>query len=169
MKNNIYLIGLPMVGKTTIARLLSKELNMKFLDLDLIIEYETKKNIKDIINNKGIKYFRKLETKYLKILNKIKVKNHVISLGGGIVETKKNKKYLNNGIIIYLYKDPNNIIISKDQVEKRPLLKQKTIIDLYKERKDLYNFFKTHTVVTDNKRKEDIVKEIKTIYENINN
>ena len=63
---NIILIGMPASGKSTIGRLLSKKIDYKYFDTDIYLEEKENKKIKEIFLEKGEKYFRDLETKYLK-------------------------------------------------------------------------------------------------------
>ena len=51
------------VGKSTIGRILAKRLKIKFIDVDKIIEKNERKTIKQIFEENGEKYFRKLEKK----------------------------------------------------------------------------------------------------------
>ena len=76
------------VCKSTIGKKLAKNLQRRFVDIDKIIEIKEKKTIKEIFENKGENYFRKIEEKIcLKIL---KFNKKIISLGGG--------SFLNNKI-----------------------------------------------------------------------
>ena len=68
-------------GKSTIGRELSKRLNLKFVDIDKLIEKREKMPIRKIFSTKGEKYFRKLEqSTCLEILKK---SSTIIALGGG--------------------------------------------------------------------------------------
>ena len=62
----IYLIGLPTVGKSRLGKIIAKELKISFYDLDEIITNLNRLSPKEIINNYGEAYFRKLETIALK-------------------------------------------------------------------------------------------------------
>ena len=60
-KKNLVLIGMMGSGKSTIGNIISKKLDLKFIDTDYEIEKYEKISIKKIFDNKGEKYFRKLE------------------------------------------------------------------------------------------------------------
>ena len=51
------------VGKSTIGKKLAKKLKIKFIDIDQIIEKKEKSTIKEIFEDKGEEYFRKIEKK----------------------------------------------------------------------------------------------------------
>ena len=73
MEKSLVLTGMMGVGKTTIGKLLAKDLKVKFIDVDKIIERNEKKSIKRIFEDNGEKYFRKLEEKiHLKSLKEKK-------------------------------------------------------------------------------------------------
>ena len=75
MKKNLVLTGMMGVGKSTIGRSLSKKLNMRFVDLDRLIEKRESSTIKEIFKKKGEKYFRNLERKIA--LKKLKQENSI--------------------------------------------------------------------------------------------
>ena len=63
IKKKIVLVGMMGSGKSTIGELLSKKMNMKFIDLDQKIETIEKQTISQIFKLKGEKYFRAIEVK----------------------------------------------------------------------------------------------------------
>ena len=79
----VVLIGYMASGKTSVGKILAQKLNYRFIDLDDFIEEKEHASIKEIFNNKGEIYFRKVETQYLKELLVLKDENIVLSLGGG--------------------------------------------------------------------------------------
>ena len=140
-KSNIVLIGMAGVGKSTIAKGLSKKLEMPLVDTDSIIEQKENKTISDIFAESGEEYFRKVESQVLREVGKDTGK--IIATGGGIVERKENKFYLKqNGIIVNIVRD-----IEKLDRKNRPL---STGIDavkkLFEKRKDKYIDFSDFTV-----------------------
>lgn len=153
---NIYLIGMPGCGKTTLGKRLARETNYKFIDLDSYIEKKEKKKISDIFKDNGEDYFRELESKaLLSFKNK---DNVIISTGGGIIKNKANKNLM-NGLCVYL-SVPVGILEERTSKSKtvRPLLKTKTIVELYNERKDLYDYFKDIEVL--NVNLDDAISQI---------
>ena len=61
MKKNLVLTGMMGVGKSTLGKILSERLNMKFIDVDKLIEEKESMLINDIFDIKGEKYFREIE------------------------------------------------------------------------------------------------------------
>ena len=59
--NRIILLGYMGAGKTTIGKLLAKELNMPFYDLDWYIENRLRKTIQQIFDERGEDGFRRVE------------------------------------------------------------------------------------------------------------
>ena len=56
MTTNIFMLGMPSSGKSTLGRQLAKELNYDFLDLDKKIEISEGKKISEIFNLEGEEY-----------------------------------------------------------------------------------------------------------------
>lgn len=133
---NIVFIGLPLSGKSKYTKLLSQVIYKKGLDIDQLIEKEAKQSIPEIFNEHGEKYFRDLETKIVHDLYKLQ--NLVISTGGGLVENSNNMDLLKqNGVIVFLNKDPN--LIAKKTIHGRPLLKDANdIIAIAEKRLPMY-------------------------------
>ena len=78
---NLVFLGMMGSGKSSIGNLVSKKLDLPFIDIDNLIVENAGMSISKIFEKKGEVYFRNLEEKItLKTLKKVKV---VISLGGG--------------------------------------------------------------------------------------
>ena len=132
-KENIVLTGMPSSGKTTVGKLLHLD-GFTFFDSDKEIEKECGCSIKELISEKGEKYFRDLETKVLKELS---LKNGcIIATGGGAVLREENIKALKrNGKIFFLDADINRLKTTSD----RPLSNtQNKLKQLYENRIEIY-------------------------------
>ena len=60
---NIVLIGMMGSGKSSIGKILSKKLNLRFIDIDQKIEECEDSKISEIFTKYGEDYFRKIEEK----------------------------------------------------------------------------------------------------------
>lgn len=111
-------------GKTTLAKKISKEYNIEYIDLDEYIENKYSMTISEIFNKFGEEYFRKIESNSLKEINK----NVIISTGGGTPCYHNNMEYMNTtGITIYVYCD-SEILLKRlfNNKNSRPLLSNKS-------------------------------------------
>ena len=120
MNTNIILIGFMGSGKTTVGRELSKELDKPFIDMDEEIEKMENITISEIFKINGEKYFRDIETNFLK---SFKDTDSIISTGGGVILKEENTKLLKQlGKIIFLHADINHILNNLKEDDSRPLL-----------------------------------------------
>ncbi|RBP40247.1 shikimate kinase [Garciella nitratireducens] len=163
MKNKVLLIGMPGSGKTTLSRMLSKILQVPYIDMDDFIESQTGKEISQIFQN-GEHYFRYVETQACNVL--AKKKDLIIAAGGGIVKKPVNLKYFEQDTLILFINRPIEEIIKDIDLSTRPLLKSgmHKLELLYKERYSLYKKFSDYTIenVGDiNKTLEEILKIMK--------
>ncbi|EKB49534.1 shikimate kinase [Cecembia lonarensis] len=119
----IILVGLPGSGKTTFGKLLAKQLNFAFLDLDQVIEQESGLSIGQIFEQDGEGRFRDLESFYLKkVLDGIE--GFVLSTGGGTPCFNENMDLINEkGVSVYLDVSLEEIMrrLGNDTLGKRPM------------------------------------------------
>jgi len=165
-KKNIVLIGMMGSGKSTIGYLLSKTINLEFIDIDKAIEKETGLKIHNIFEKKGEVYFRNLEEKIT--LKFLKSNRKVISLGGGAFLNKNIRKdTLTNNLSFWLNWKSKTIIKRIYKSKKRPLAFYSNENNLKKiiiERSKTYseaNF----KINCENLTKNMIVNQIKNLYE----
>jgi len=148
MKQIIYLTGFMGSGKSTIGPILANTLGWDFYDLDKVIEKKTGKKIRQIFEQDGENFFRKIETETLRELS---VNNKVIiSLGGGTIVSDENIGILkNSGKLIYLKMSSEAAFGRLKHKRDRPALKNdaedfsekelmNTISNLMKARTDYY-------------------------------
>ena len=99
-KNNIVLIGMPGVGKSTVGVILAKVLGYQFVDSDLVIQKEEGKLLKEIIAEVGPEGFIEVENR---INASLEVEHSVIATGGSVVYGKEAMQHLKEiGTIVYL-------------------------------------------------------------------
>ena len=171
MKKNLLLTGMMGVGKSTLGKRLAKKLKLKFIDIDKIIEKKEKKTIKEIFEEKGEGYFRKIEKKIS--LEELRKCNSVIALGGGaFMDSSIRKEAKNLSISFWLDLDLESLLIRLKNVKKRPLLNQDSLEEsvnkIYSERKKIYN--KSDFKIKFNlKNADQIVDRIIKLYENPDN
>lgn len=161
MKNKIVIIGMPGSGKTTIGKLLSEELRLKFIDMDEYIQETTSKTIAELFEQ-GEEYFRDIETKACREL--MKYENILISTGGGVVKKSVNVEILKKDALIIFIDRPVEEILNDVDLSKRPLLKdgKEKVISLYEERYELYKEAADKIVINDSDM-ESVIKKIKEI------
>lgn len=157
----IVLIGFMGSGKSSVGKLLSKKLDMEFVEMDqLILKDSNRESIREIFKKDGENKFRELEKKVAESLaNK---KNAVISTGGGVVINEINIDNLKKaGVIIYLETNFDKVKERLEGVNDRPLFQDKEgAVLLYKKRQPLYNEFAQVTIRTDGFKIEQVVDEI---------
>jgi shikimate kinase len=164
----IILLGYMGCGKSTIAKRLSSATDISVVDLDKSIEDRTQLSVKEIFEQKGEIFFRKLERKILiELLNS--QETLIIALGGGAPCYSKNHELLvgDNIISIYLKGSVNTLV---DRLvanrSKRPLVANKTEDELREfiakhlfERSFYYNQAQ-YKVSIDGKTKDETAEEI---------
>ena len=138
---NLVFLGMVGSGKSTLGKIVSKQLNRKFIDIDQLIEVQEGMTIYDIFQKKGESFFRQLEEKTS--LKNLKRSNSVISLGGGAFINKKiQKEVLKNHISIWLRWDNKNLIKRIKNSRKRPIaiqLNERDLNKLINERSKIYS------------------------------
>ena len=132
-KENIVLTGMPGSGKSTVGRLIHAD-GFEFTDTDAEIEKRAGCTIKELVLEKGEKYFRDLETEVIRDVSKEGCR--IISTGGGAVLRKENVRALKrNGRIFFIDADLKRLTATED----RPFSDtEEKLKRLYNERIDIY-------------------------------
>lgn len=145
-KNNIVLIGMPGVGKSTIGVILAKLLGYQFVDADLVIQEKEGKLLREIIEEVGAEGFIEVENR---INSQIEARHSIIATGGSVVYGAEAMAHLKEiGTILYLklpYEELNRRL--HDIKGRGVVLKDgQTLQDLYEERVPLYEKYADVTV-----------------------
>ena len=145
MTTNIFMLGMPSSGKSTLGRQLAKELNYEFIDLDKKIELAEGKKINEIFNLEGEEYFRKVETEQLKKIDPDS--KLIIATGGGTPISGNNMDFIKeNGISVFLDVKPEKLQerMKNSKKNNRPLynlesdLLMDTLTKTYENRIEVY-------------------------------
>lgn len=160
----VLLVGFMGVGKTTIGKILAKELAVPFIDMDREIVNRIGMPIKDYFELKGESAFREVETDLLAELRSFE---GVISTGGGIATREENIELLKDyPTVIYLHANFSvvNYRINKNKRRARPLAEGDVgeLKKLFHTRKASYEKVATFRQNTNNKPLKKITAEIRS-------
>lgn len=167
----IVLLGYMGSGKSTIAHLLSEKTQIVALDLDKIIEERAGMSIKNIFEQKGEVFFRKLENQIFKELISSE-EEMILSLGGGTPCYANNHELLNgDGVTSFYLKASIETLYSRllSIRDNRPLIAEqeeeemKEYIAKHLFDRSYYYNQATHIVPVDDKSPEEVAVEIKRI------
>ena len=153
---NIILIGMPGCGKSTVAKLLSQELQRPVVDADEEICKAAGCSIPEIFATGGEEAFRKLETQVLWQLGK--ESGRIIATGGGCVTREENYPLLHrNGKIIWLKRQ-----LDKLPSDGRPLSQITKMETMYEARKPMYQYF-ADNIISNNGSPHETVAAIRRL------
>lgn len=157
---NIVLIGMPGVGKSTVGVLLAKETRRSFVDVDVLIQAGEGRTLQDIIDNDGGQAFLAIEQRYLLNLN---LRAHVIATGGSAVYSDAAMAALRStGPAVYL-ELPLELLerrLENQATRGIVIANGQTLGDLYAQRTLLYRKFADWTIDCTGKTQDQIVAAI---------
>ncbi len=161
---NIFLIGPMGAGKTTVGRMLARELKREFYDTDEVIESRTGVDIPWIFDVEGEEGFRQRE---MAMVDELTQKTGVVlATGGSVVIESQNRTHLAaRGLVIYLKTTVDQQLERTEKDKKRPLLLQATdreavLRDIAVNYDELYREIADHIFVTDNRSIRAVVNDI---------
>lgn len=118
---NILLVGPMGAGKTSHGKWLARQLGLRFVDLDALIEQNTGASITDIFDKEGEAGFRRRESQTLASV--LADDKQVLSTGGGAVLSESNRLLMRDrGLVIHLHITPEQQLQRLANDRKRPLL-----------------------------------------------
>ncbi len=161
LKKNVVLIGMPGAGKSTVGVVLAKNLGYSFIDSDLLIQEYAGKLLHNIIEEKGLDGFEKIENK---VNASISTFSSVIATGGSVIYGKEAMAHLKEiGTVVYLslpYEEIEHRL--GDLSERGVAIKEgQTLKSLYDERVPLYEDYADVIVECEGLQIREIVHQIK--------
>ena len=138
---NVFLIGPMGAGKTTVGRLLARDLGLMFLDSDHEIESAANASISWIFDMEGEAGFRRRESRMVARLTERR--EILLATGGGAVLDPGNRNLLTErGIVVYLHVPLDAQLSRKLKDDNRPLLRtgdrEQRIRELHEARHPIY-------------------------------
>lgn len=160
MKDNIVLIGMPGVGKSTVGVILAKMIGYQFTDADLLIQKQEGKLLHEIIAEKGTDGFIEIEER---VNASIEASHTIIATGGSVVYGKKAMEHLNRiGTVVYLKVPYDTLEKRLEDIKGRGVVLKEgqTLRTLYDERTPLYEKYADIEISEDGLNVEQTVEKL---------
>ncbi|MBT0721538.1 shikimate kinase AroL [Tatumella sp. TA1] len=162
----VYLIGARGCGKTTVGKLLARQLSYQFCDTDQQLQQHLDQSIAEFVAQHGWETFRQQEHQALLTVTS---DNTVVATGGGIVLRDDNRQHMRqSGAVIWLSVD-HQVLASRltadPEMEQRPTLTGRPITEeiyeVLQQRLPLYQQA-AHHCIDANQPPEKVVIDILT-------
>jgi len=165
-RGNLFLVGLPGAGKSTLGRTLARRLGLAFVDADAELERRLGVTIPMIFEIEGEAIFRDREEATLAEL--VARTGIVLATGGGVVIRALNRERLKaNGTVLYLHADPATLRERTRRSRHRPLLNAADplarLMDLYAQRDALYREVADRVIESDRERVIEFALELEAV------
>lgn len=140
-RGNLFLVGMPGCGKSTLGRVLARSLGKTFVDADHELEERLGVSISTIFEIEGEEIFRNREEETLaRLAQRVDI---VLATGGGVVLRAANRARLKSGgTVLYLHANPETTWERTRHSKNRPLLQTADPLgrarQLYEQRDALY-------------------------------
>ena len=157
---NIVLIGMPGVGKSTVGVILAKELGYQFIDADLLIQKQEKRLLKEIIAQEGVDGFIQIENQ---VNASIETDRTVIATGGSVVYGREAMEHLKKiSTVVYLKLSYQALKKRLGNLKNRGVVLREgqTLRDPYEERVVLYEKYADIVIDEENKGIEETLQYI---------
>lgn len=164
MKNNIILIGMPAVGKSTVGVVVAKRLGYEFIDTDLLIQKQERRLLKEIIAQEGIDGFLAIENQ---VNRDLEVEHAVVAPGGSVIYCEEAMEHFRNiGTVVYLQVsfDTINHRIGNAKNRGVVLREGQTLQDLYDERVELFERYADYIVSEDGCDLEETIERVLSLF-----
>lgn len=171
MKKIIILLGYMGCGKSTVGKVLAKNLNINHFDLDFLIEKNENQTISEIFSSKGEIYFRRLESALFKSIIQ-KKEPMILSLGGGTPCYANNHELFGDENCVSIYLKANVATLFErliNEQQSRPIIadipqdKLQEYIGIHLFERQFYYNYAQKIVAIDGKSPKEIVTEIQDL------
>lgn len=151
-------------GKSAVAKMLARELELPLIDIDKQIEARLKMRTTEVYDRFGDEYYRAMETLILDELQSVQEKS-VIVLGSGLALMPQNALYLEALGKVYYLKASHQLLIERlSKGEKHSWLRagdfEEHVTRMLKEREPAYMSVADYTIEVDGRKTAEIVQEI---------
>ncbi len=168
-QQNIFLVGLMAVGKSTVGRLLAESLHMPFYDTDAEIEARAGAEVAWIFDVEGEQGFRDREEHVIDELSQLS--GVVLATGGGAVKREQNRQNLaSRGVVVHIDCSLERLLARTRKDKKRPLLqgddREQVLHALMQERQPLYAEIADYRFVSDDQSPKALAQKIRRCLEN---
>ncbi|TFY79059.1 hypothetical protein EWM64_g4952, partial [Hericium alpestre] len=148
---SVVVIGMRGSGKTHIGSLASSVLDWPFIDADEYFVEKNQQDVREYVQANGWPAFRAAEMEILQeLLDKFPTK-HVLSLGGGIVETPTAREILKayaqeKGPVVHIVREIDEVLTYLGEEESRPAYGE-PIVDVFKRRQPWFAECSSHEFI----------------------
>ena len=158
--DNIVLIGMPGVGKSTVGVLLAKAMSRSFVDTDVVIQAGEGRRLQDIIDTDGMDAFCAIEERRVLALA---CRRSVIATGGSVVYSAPAMRHLKaSGVVVHLDLSLDTLKKRLTNLDSRGLVmgRDQTLEQLFHQRDPLYHEYADFTIDCENLTHEQVVERI---------
>ena len=159
---SLVLVGFMAAGKSTIGRLLARELRLPFMDSDREIEKLMGCTIPTIFRDHGDREFRRIERETIARI--VVPEPQVVSIGGGAFTNAQTRETLNRRALTIWLDTPFNVVIDRlSESNARPLATGKTaeeLHQLWEQRRPFYEQAQIHIETDDATTPQAVVERI---------
>lgn len=162
---NIFLIGMPSSGKSTLGKRIADALHYRFVDTDKLIVREEGRSISDLFAQQGEAYFREAERRVLRTIRS--GDSLVVATGGGMPCFHNNMAYINaTGVSIFLDVPVETLVqrMVAHAIDDRPLYKANdpdlvaSLRQRYEARLPFYS--QAHITITGETDEEEVLRRV---------